>query len=165
MGSGKTYTGRKLAEKMEMPFVDLDEWLEAKEGKSIKSIFEINGEAYFREAERDALREMAQFPAIIVSCGGGAPCFHQNLRWMNQQGITIYLQAPVEVLAYRLAHQQEQRPLLGAMNKETLKQYIYTKLEEREPFYMESSVIYKQHSETEQVAETLLLYFQDIIGH
>ena len=163
MGSGKTYAGRRLAQQAGLPFVDLDEWIEAKEGKSIRAVFEEKGEAWFREAERDALREMARFQDVVVSCGGGTPCFHNNIRWMNERGVTIYLRAPSELLARRLSHQQARRPLLRGV--ESLEGFIRSKLEEREPYYMESSIVYEQKEVEEPVAENLLRHFQNLIGH
>ncbi|MCB0578941.1 MAG: shikimate kinase [Phaeodactylibacter sp.] len=165
MGSGKSFTGRRLAQQAGMRFVDLDEWVENKEGRSIRAIFGEKGEPYFRKAERDALRDMLQFPDVVVSCGGGTPCFHQNMPWMNEQGVTIYLRAPVSLLARRLAGQQGHRPLLDKMGRHEMEAFIRSKLEEREPFYMESSIVYEQRHKEEPVAENLLRHFQDLIGH
>ena len=165
MGSGKSYCGRQLAQKAGMPFVDLDEWIEAQEGTSVRAIFEQKGEPYFREAERAALRAMSQFQDVVVSCGGGTPCFHNNMRWMNEQGVTIYLRASAEVLACRLIHQKEQRPLLKGLEGESLKAFIRSKLEERQHYYMESSVIYDQRSAKEPVAANLFRHFRNLIGH
>ncbi len=165
MGSGKSYTGRRLAEEAAVPFFDLDKLIETREGRSIRAIFEEEGEPYFRERERDALREMARFRNAVISCGGGTPCFHNNMSWMNQQGVTIYLRAPAEVLARRLALEQEQRPLLKGLNKDGLLSFIRSKLEEREPYYMESSIVYEQKSGDEAVAKDLLRHFQSLIGH
>lgn len=165
MGSGKSYTGRRLANGAAVPFFDLDEWIESREGRSIRSIFEEEGEPYFRERERDALREMARFRDAVISCGGGTPCFHDNMSWMNRQGVTIYLRAPAEVLARRLAREQEKRPLLKGLNQESLLSFIRSKLEEREPFYLKSSVIYEQKTGDEAAAKDLLRHFQDLIGH
>lgn len=165
MGSGKSYTGRRFAAGAGIPFLDLDECIEAREGRSIRLIFEQEGEAYFRRAERDALRETGRFRDIVVSCGGGAPCFHGNMQWMNAHGVTIYLRAPAELLASRLAREMEQRPLLKGLGPEGLERFIRSKLEEREHYYMESSVVYAQRLIEEPVAENLLRHFKDLIGH
>lgn len=165
MGSGKSYSGRQLAQQAGIPFVDLDEWIETREGSSIRALFEQKGEPYFREVEQAALREMARFPDVVVSCGGGTPCFHDNMHWMNEQGVTIYLRASVEILACRLALQPEQRPLLKGMEGERLEAFIRSKLEERRRYYLESSVIYDQRSADEPVAANLIRHFQNLIGH
>lgn len=165
MGSGKSYTGRRLAQKTRLPFIDLDEWIEKKEGKSIRAIFEQEGEVYFRLLEKESLREMEQYPHVVVSCGGGTPCFHGNMEWMNSQGVTIYLRAPESLLARRLAGQQAQRPLLKGQGQDSLELFIRSRLEERERYYMESSIVYDQCTEKEPVAENILRYFQDMIGH
>ena len=108
---------------------------------------------------------MARFPDVVVSCGGGTPCFHDNMHWMNEQGVTIYLRASVEILACRLALQPEQRPLLKGMEGERLEAFIRSKLEERRRYYLESSVIYDQRSADEPVAANLIRHFQNLIGH
>lgn len=165
MGSGKTYTGRRLARLAGLPFIDLDEWIEEKEKDSVRGIFEKKGEPYFRNVEREALRAMAQFRNAVISCGGGAPCFFDNMPWMNENGITIYLRAPAEVLARRLARRQERRPLLKGFAGGELLGFIRSKLAEREPFYLDSSIVYEQVSEEEDVAEALFLHFKNLVGH
>ncbi|MCB0586849.1 MAG: shikimate kinase [Phaeodactylibacter sp.] len=165
MGSGKSFTGRRLAERAGIKFVDLDEWIEHKEGISIREVFEKKGEMYFRKLERDALREMARFKNVVVSCGGGTPCFHENMQWMNRHGVTIYLRAPAAILAHRLAREQGQRPLLKGLNEGEMEDFIRRKLEEREEYYLDSSVVYEQKSTEDPVAENLLRYFQHLIGH
>jgi len=165
MGSGKTYTGRRLAQKAGLPFIDLDEWVEHSEGASIRAIFETKGEPCFRRLERDALRAMAQFRDVVVSCGGGTPCFFGNMRWMNEHGATIYLRATPEILAHRLSRQQEQRPLLKGLGQEELEAFVRSKLAEREPCYLDASIVYEQRTLDEKVAEALLDHFQNLIGH
>ena len=165
MGSGKTFAGRRLAQKAGLPFIDLDEWIEDSEGAGIRAIFETKGEPYFRALERDALRATAQFRDLVVSCGGGTPCFFGNMQWMNEHGVTIYLRASPEILARRLARQQEQRPLLKGLGQDELEAFVRSKLAERESSYLEASIVYEQRAPDENVAEALIKHFQNLIGH
>ena len=89
MGSGKSYTGRRLSEALGIPFIDLDHWIEDQEGQSIQAIFEKSGEAAFRQIEREALHQMIAYEQAVIACGGGAPCFFDNMEWMNRHGITV----------------------------------------------------------------------------
>lgn len=165
MGSGKSHVGKRLADKMAYPFVDLDNWIEEKQQKSIRQLFEAIGEAAFRKIEQKALHDMAQFPSAIVACGGGTPCFFDNMHWMNANGITIYLQTSLDILAARLASAKAQRPLLKDLDENSLRQFISDKLAERSPFYQQASVIYEVSSNEEDIAANLVKHFSNIIGH
>lgn len=148
MGSGKTYIGKLLAQELRASHVDMDQWIEDKYGKSISSIFETEGEVSFREKESLALHEISRIAEIIeedmttkrsvpliVSTGGGAPCFNGNMEWMNQHGITIWLNPPLETLLKRLEKEKEHRPLLSNLSEEGMKKFIALKLAERNFFY------------------------------
>jgi shikimate kinase len=148
MGSGKTYTGKLLAGELGLPHVDLDQWIEEKYDKSISAIFESEGEEGFREKETLALSELNRLFAIenedntsersvrlIVSTGGGAPCFNGNMDWMNHHGLTIWLNPPVETLLKRLEKEKDHRPLLSGLSKEDMRRFIECKLDERTSFY------------------------------
>ena len=141
MGSGKSYTGRRLSEALDIPFIDLDHWIEDQEGQSIQAIFEKSGEAAFREIEREALHQMIAYEQAIIACGGGTPCFFDNMEWMNRHGITVYLQTPVEELCRRLLPEMTHRPLLKGLDEYSLPQFIEEKLAQREPYYLLSQVI------------------------
>jgi shikimate kinase len=165
MGSGKSYTGRRLAQLLNRRFIDLDDWIEQKAGLSIREIFEQQGEAHFRETEAEAIRQMAGQPAAVVATGGGTPCFHQNMDWMNTHGLTVYLDTSQEVLFQRLKDGRDHRPLLRAMPDEGLRAYISHKLQERTPYYQQASIVYAQETGREAVAEDLAHQFSNIIGH
>ncbi|MFM9949031.1 MAG: shikimate kinase [Saprospiraceae bacterium] len=141
MGSGKSYTGRRLSEALGIPFVDLDTWIENQEGQSIQTIFEKSGEAAFRQIEREALHQMIEYGQAVIACGGGAPCFFDNMEWMNRHGITVYLQTPVDELCRRLLPEMAHRPLLKGLDEQTLPGYIGDKLALREPYYLQSQVV------------------------
>ena len=134
MGSGKTTIGKKLARTLGYAFVDLDKAIEARAGMSIPQYFEHHGEAPFRELERDCLQSDIPSENVVVATGGGAPCFFDNMEWMNQHGVTVYLMLPPKALASRLQGSAG-RPLLAGLKGADLIRFIESKLESREPFY------------------------------
>jgi shikimate kinase len=140
MGSGKTHWGNRWSQAYQIPFVDLDDAIEAAEGKTIPDIFAIHGEAYFRDIETKTLRDLSQKKNIIIACGGGTPCFHDNMKWMNDHGITIYVTAPAEVIMKRVIVQQDKRPLLRDMNPIELLAYIEQTIKSREPYYSQAKI-------------------------
>jgi shikimate kinase len=138
MGSGKTYWGRKLSRALKLPLFDLDEQIAAAEGMTIAEILTHKGEAYFRELEREALRAASAGKRFVVSCGGGAPCFFDNMEVMNESGLTIWLDAPVSVMVERLKRRRHERPLIRELDDTALTAYVKQKLEERRPFYSQA---------------------------
>jgi shikimate kinase len=134
MGCGKTYWGKRLAERLGVPFLDLDAYLEAQEGRSIADIFSTDGEPAFRMLERDYLHQLP-FAAGVVATGGGLPCFFDNMDWMNAHGHTIFLDTPVELLVRRLAPGRAHRPLLRDLSEAELPAFIEARLAVRLPFY------------------------------
>lgn len=111
-GSGKTHFGEKLAAYLDLPLIDLDAYMESQEQKTIQEIFNSQGEEVFRRLEAAALREIStQHPFFILSTGGGTPCFHDGMAYMNEVGITVFLDADESVLIKRL-NQKNHRPLV-----------------------------------------------------
>jgi shikimate kinase len=141
MGSGKTTIGRQLAKKLNLQFIDMDMFIENRYHKSISAIFEEKGEAAFREIERKALHEILDFENVVISTGGGMPCFFDNMDLMNQSGITIYLKTSVNELAKRLSGGKQKRPLIKDKNSEEIKDYIAANLEKRKQFYNQAAFI------------------------
>lgn len=135
MGSGKTTVGRALAKDLNMPFYDLDWYIESRMRKTVKQIFDERGVDGFRVIERNMLHEVAEFENIVVSCGGGTPCFFDNIDYLNQQGETVYLKCTPEVLHKHLSMGKTVRPLLLNKTPEQVKTYIEEQLQVREPFY------------------------------
>jgi shikimate kinase len=111
MGAGKTTVGRELARKLETPFFDLDEMVEAAEGMSIKEIFADKGEPYFRKRERDLLTSTRYVEHAVVATGGGTFTFEENIQFIKSEGISVYLSAPFAVLRTRIGDKAAERPL------------------------------------------------------
>jgi len=128
-GAGKSTVGKYLAQELSYSFIDLDERIEALAGQPIREIFQQAGEQHFRDLERDALRSITE-TEVVVATGGGAPCFHGNMEWMNANGLTVFLNPPLDVILARIAHETH-RPLLKGNPKETLEGLM----EKREGFY------------------------------
>lgn len=135
MGSGKTTVGKALARELGLVFYDLDWYIESRRRKTVAQIFAERGEAGFREIERNMLHEVAEFEDIVLSCGGGTPCFFDNMEYLNQQGDVIWLKADAEVLYKHLQMGKTERPLLKGKSPEELISFIREQLVLREPFY------------------------------
>lgn len=135
MGAGKTTVGKALSKELGIIFYDLDWYIENRMRKSVSQIFAERGEEGFRKMEHNMLHEIAEFEDVIISCGGGTPCFFDNMDYMNQQGQTVYLKATPEVLYKHLLMGKGERPLLKGKSPEELITFIREQLEKREPFY------------------------------
>lgn len=135
MGSGKTTIGRALAKDLGMPFYDLDWYIESRMRKTVKQIFDERGEEGFRKIEHNMLHEVAEFENIVLSCGGGTPCFFDNIDYLNRQGETVYLKCTPEVLYGHLKMGKTVRPLLLNKTPEEVRLFIIEQLKQREPFY------------------------------
>lgn len=165
MGSGKSTQGKKLATKLKLPFYDIDKMIEAIEGKSVSEIFAEKGEWYFRDLEADVLRSTILFPDAVIACGGGTPCFYNNIQWINHRGISIYLKVPVEMIFQRIKDKKAKRPLIAHMSDEELKDFIIKKSSEREYYYKKARFTFNmEHSSIKEVAETLMLALPELKG-
>lgn len=151
MGSGKTSIGKKLARKLGYTFIDLDEYIEKQAHKSISEIFSQYGEEYFRKIEAKHLKTIAQDQKnCIISTGGGAPCFHNNMELMGSAGYSIYLKLSPKSLQFRLASSKSKRPLITGKTDKELLDFIVTHLQEREEFYNKAHIIIKGEDLTPQ---------------
>lgn len=136
MGSGKTTIGKTVAEKLQWQFLDTDEIIEKRYEMEISEIFRLYGESEFRGAEQEVLKELSGVENAVVSAGGGAPCFFDNMEVMNKTGKTFYINLPPNQLAERLLTTNlDTRPLLAKLSKEELEKFIIENLNKREHFY------------------------------
>jgi shikimate kinase len=141
MGSGKTTVGKALSKETGLMFYDLDWYIESRMRKSVSQIFAEKGEEGFRKIEYNMLHEVAEFEDVIISCGGGTPCFFDNMDYLNLQGDVVYLKATPEVLYKHLLMAKVERPLLKGKTADELIAYITGHLKEREPYYQKAKYI------------------------
>lgn len=138
MGAGKTTLGKALSKALDIPFYDLDWYIENRMHQTIKQLFDERGEDGFRKIEHAMLHEVAEFENVIISCGGGTPCFYDNMAYMNRQGETVYLKASPEVLYAHLKMGKTVRPLLLNKTPEEVNAFIREQLRLREPYYIQA---------------------------
>ena len=156
MGSGKTHWGSIWANHYQMPFYDLDTIIAGTEGQSIEDIFEKKGEDFFRLKETLALHSTLAYDHAIIACGGGTACFHQNMEWINQHGVSVYLSANAQYLLDRIMDEQEKRPLLKKINPAELLFFIQQKLEERLPHYQQAHLTLHAESLTGHSLDSII---------
>ena len=135
MAAGKTTLGKALARDLGLQFIDLDHYIENRYRCTVSQLFAERGEEAFRQIERNMLHEVAEFEDVVISTGGGTPCFFDNMDYMNAQGITVFLKASVDVIHTRLTIARTQRPLVANKSADELRQYITDMLERRAPYY------------------------------
>lgn len=135
MGAGKTTIGKALADTLGIPFYDLDWYIETRMHRSVKQIFDESGEEGFRRIEHNMLHEVAEFENVVISCGGGTPCFYDNIDYMNSQAQVVYLKATPDVLFEHLQMGRSVRPLLLNKTPDEVKVFIKEQLAHREQFY------------------------------
>lgn len=161
MGAGKTTAGKELAKVLELEFIDLDHFIQARYQKTVSQLFQDVGEAEFRKIESTVLKEVGEFENVVISTGGGTPCFFDNMEYMNKAGTTVYLNAAPEALAARLNTCKEKRPLIKDKNEEELFAFVVESLEKRNPYYIQAQIIF----ETEELVnrDDVNKYVQQLI--
>ena len=142
MGSGKTHWGRQLSQKLDIPFFDLDEQIISHEEKEINEIFTQNGEEYFRLLEKDTLHIITEsHDSFVMACGGGTPCYFNNIEYMNQSGTSVWINTPTETLLKRLVVEKSKRPLIRELDNDQLRNFIGKKYADRRIYYEQADVI------------------------
>lgn len=152
MGSGKSTIAKIVSKNMQYEFLDLDEIIEKEQNASVTTIFEQKGEVYFRKVEHQVLKRILQSEnSMILSLGGGTPCFANNLELLNQEGIsTIYLKTSIDKLYERLRTQKSNRPLIAAKSEEEMKEFIAKHLFERSFYYNQAKYVVTTDEKTPQ---------------
>ena len=135
MAAGKTTLGKALARDLGLQVIDLDHYIENRYRCTVAQLFAERGEEAFRQIERNMLYEVAEFEDVVISTGGGTPCFFDNMDYMNAQGITVFLEASVDVIHTRLTIARVQRPLVKGKTADELRRYITDMLAQRRPHY------------------------------
>ncbi len=125
----------------------------------ILEIFEEKGEPGFREIEKEVLKDWIKRDNYLMACGGGTPCYKNNMDLMNASGSTVYLDVPSEVLLSRLSNSKVNRPLIQGMTKSELKIYIDNKINERKPYYLKSKIWINPIETSLDTIVTSLRYF------
>ncbi len=159
MGVGKSYLGKIWAKENNLKFCDLDEIIAQEEKMTIAEIFEKNGENYFRQKEKETLLKTLTFQNTIIACGGGTPCFFDNINWMRKNGTVIFLNETVEKILLNITNDKQVRPLLENLNEAEKFTFIQNKLAERLPFYIQSHIILS----TEQLHTNAFKLIQDFM--
>lgn len=139
-GAGKSTFGKKIAHWLSWKFIDLDFWIEQNEGLSISEIFEIKGEAYFRKLEHLALLETSKMQETVVACGGGTPIFFNQMDWINEHGLSIYINTSKDNIIGRLRKNQSTRPMLKRMHGKQIADWVHKNHEVRSPIYQQSKI-------------------------
>ena len=155
MGAGKSTIGKSLASHLGIPFLDSDHEIEHQVGKSIPEIFETQGEAEFRKLETEFIHTLSRSESYVLSTGGGLPCFNDNILFLNDLGVTIYLKNTSEVLAKRIMNSPIIRPIIKEKSLSELEVFIEDNLKVREPFYLQSHTVLT--SEEQEVGKILAL--------
>ena len=143
MATGKSTLGRKIAKRTELPFLDTDKMIEEAEGAEVADIITFAGEEYFREAERRALEQTAEYESAIVSTGGGLPIWGDNQKWIEEHGVSVYLKrSPEQILSRLSEHGRQKRPKFRGKSDEELLQFMHEHLAEREPIYLKAEIVF-----------------------
>ena len=142
MGCGKTTLGEVLARQMDCRFIDLDEFIEQRQGMTVLQIFDEMGEQHFRKLETEALQEVALMTDVIVGCGGGTPCHGDNMSLMNQAGTTVWLTTSPERITARLLlpEQKSKRPKINTLSIHEVLPLVKKELQSRSPYYAQAQL-------------------------
>ena len=165
MAAGKTTLGKALARDLGLQFIDLDHYIESRYRCTISQLFAERGEEAFRQIECNMLHEVAEFEDVVISTGGGTPCFFDNMDYMNAQGTTVFLEAAVDTIHTRLTIARTQRPLVAQKTSEELRDYIVQMLKQRHPYYSRAQHTFcaNRLENVCQVDESVKLFKKEIL--
>ena len=157
MGTGKTHWGRLLSEKLGIRFFDLDDQVTEHAGKSIPEIFATEGEEQFRLQEKEVLHIITErHDSFVMACGGGSPCYFNNIDYMNQAGTTVWINTAGDILFQRLMAEKEKRPLIRDLSDDQLKAFIHKKFADRKIYYEQADVkVDEELVELDKLIETI----------
>ncbi len=164
MGCGKSTMGRAVSRITGIPFIDLDNYIESRYHRTVREIFAEKGEDCFREIERTMLHEVADFENVIIACGGGTPCFFDNMEYMNAHGTTVFLDTSIDKLHSRLMRGRHKRPLIAQKSDEELRKFIIEALKKRMEHYSKARIHFSSSRlETEsQIEDTAQLFIKQL---
>ena len=163
MASGKSTIGRAISKKLDMKFIDLDDYITKREKTSISEIFKVKGEIYFRRIESSYLSEILNSKdSFILSLGGGTPCYSNNMELiLNSEASSIYIKAGIKTLVSRLTAEKNRRPLVAELEDDKLVEFVAKHLFERRFFYEQASMtVNTEDKSTEEITTEIriLLY-------
>lgn len=139
LGSGKSNLGKKVAQSLRLPFIDLDVVIENQLGMPVSKIFTSKGEEYFRNIEAAALRVQSEQNEFVMATGGGTPCFHNNITFINQTGKSIFLNTPIQTILKRMnSAEKSSRPLLSNVSDDQMEQVLQQMLNNRISYYQQA---------------------------
>ena len=155
MASGKSTIGREISKKLDMKFIDLDDYISKREKRSISEIFKVEGEIYFRKIESLYLGEILNSKdSFILSLGGGTPCYSNNMELiLNSEASSIYIKVDIKTLASRLIAEKNKRPLVADLEDDKLLEFVAKHLFERRFFYEQASITI--NSENKSIEEII----------
>lgn len=158
-GSGKSFLGKQLADEAKAPFIDLDQVIEAEAGISIRKIFSEKGEDYFRGIEAVALRQQSKATEFVMACGGGTPCFHDNMKFINEAGTSVFINPSIKEILKRVnANEQETRPLLAGSTPEELEEKLKTLLSKRLSYYTQANLVINDQPSLAEILDRIKKY-------
>ena len=159
MSSGKSKLGKKLAQHLDRKFIDLDQYIEKEVGRSISQIFKEEGEDGFRKYESQYLMSIPEEDQeLVISLGGGTPCFADNLDYIKSQGTSIYLRVSEDILIGRLRQKKASRPLIADKTDEEIADFVRSSLQLREPYYLQADyILASDNPKVESILELLKL--------
>lgn len=167
MASGKTTFGKALARRTGLQHIDLDFYIEQRFHSTVRQIFAQKGEEEFRRIEAAMLREVGEMDDVIISCGGGTPCFGDNLEYMKSRGLTVCLQASEDTIANRILQAGNKRPLMAGKSREEIIETMRNHMEARGPYYSRAHLIIsgEKLENRSQISDTVEFFIKNQLNN